>query len=259
MFRRLLPMAVTAAFVCTGLWPANAFAYTYKGACNNTLNTTWDATGIYQTGATGAEMRQYQIPSQGGWVTCTYSGTGFGHMDVLDTLQGTGQQIVQLGIAKYTSSAGTSWLFVWTPNDNSGGTVVDAGGHFGAEPVAGHSYRFWIYSFYVGPYYAWEYCINDLTAATTHCWDDGGSSWHSTNSLLWFGGETADQNDTMGARPEAATFNTYAVRVKTTSWLPYLTDSNFISSCGGSGYNRYIVNCNVQDRSGYAGFFIWNQ
>jgi hypothetical protein len=258
--RHIVPLIIIAAMTANMLFAERVVAYTYLGNCDNRgTTTTWDATWYSTSGTTGVEMRQYQLPSKSSWATCTYAGTGFGHMDELDSLQGTGSQIVQLGIAKYVSSAGTSWLFVWTPSDNSGGIVVDAGGHFGAEPIAGHSYRFWIYSYYVGPYYAWEYCINDLTAATTVCWTDGGGTWHSSTGLVWWGGETADYNDTMGAHPEAATFRTYAVRVKTSSWQPYLTDTQLINDCSASGFNRTIDNCNVSDVGSYPGFFIWNQ
>ena len=134
--RHIVPLIIIAAMTANMLFAERVVAYTYLGNCDNRgTTTTWDATWYSTSGTTGVEMRQYQLPSKSSWATCTYVWTGFGHMDELDSLQGTGSQIVQLGIAKYVSSAGTSWLFVWTPSDNSGGIVVDAGGHFGAEPI----------------------------------------------------------------------------------------------------------------------------
>lgn len=89
---------------------------------------------------------------------------------------------------------------------------------------------------------------------------DTTAHWH-VGAYSWFGGETADQNDTMGARPEATTFRTYALRVHdlTSGWQAYANDTFIIDNCTQGGTNRYIVNCNVQDTNGYGGFFLWNQ
>jgi hypothetical protein len=237
--------------------PGMAVAYSYQGNCNNVSNTTWDALYDYRSNVDGAEMDQYTLPASSSWATCTYNGGGgFGHMAELLSLQGNG--IVQLGIIKFISSGGSSWQFVYTFNDANGGQVSNAYTYFGENPIAGRTYWLHIATVYIGQYWYWEYCLKDFTNSHQACWDLI-ASWHVGN-YPWFGGETADQNDTMGARPEASTFRTFAMRVRdaSTGWQAWLPDSKITSNCYGTGTNQYIANCNVQDTSGFPGMFIWN-
>lgn len=264
MFRRVgvvLISGVLLSSIITVAVPNSALAYTYKGNCNSLgTTTTWDDLADSRSNVSGVEMDQYAIPGSSSWVTCTYAGSsGFGHMMELDSLQGSGDQIVQIGIGKFVSSGGTSWLFMYTPDDSSDGTIVNAASLFGENPVAGRTYWMHILSYHEGQTWYWEYCLKDFATSHEACWDTT-AHWH-VGTYSWFGGETADQNDTMGARPEATTFRTYALRVHdlTSGWQAYANDTFVIDNCTQGGTNRYMVNCNVQDTNGYGAFFLWNQ
>jgi hypothetical protein len=235
--------------------PESARAYTYKGNCTSSAGFSDDIVQNLTSNQNGAEMTLYQIPGTSSWVTCTYAGTGAGHMDELLSIQGGSGQLAQIGIAKYTGSAGVSWMFIYTQADNTGGVVVGADSLFGEHPTAGTSYWFHILRTTTSQ---WQYCIENNNTLHEVCWYTA-AHW-ATAGFTWYGGETANPNDTMGAHPEAITFRTYAMRTHTAAgWTAYFTDSYLISNCIQGGTNRFSINCNIQDVGSLPGIFIWNQ
>jgi hypothetical protein len=257
--RRLTPLIFALALLVEPLNPGRVAAYTYQGSCDNNQNEfTWDALRYPRSNTNGVEMDQLRLPPSSSWATCTGS-TGFGHVAELASLTGTGTQLVQVGIIKNISQGSTSWLFMYTANDNLGGVVVDAGSLFGEEPIAGRTYWLHIMSYHDPSWnWYWEYGIKDFYNGRQVFWTRP-ATWH-TGSLPWFAGETADKNDTMGARPQASTFLTYAMRVSdlSTGWQPWLTDADILADCYSSGYNASIVHCNVKNQGTYPGLYIWN-
>ena len=168
-------------------------AYSYRGSCGLSGNQnghsywSWDIVFKNASNINGAQMNQYSLPASTDWVTCTYSGSGFGHMDELLSLQGdTGiGQIVQIGIAKYTGPQGISWLFIYTDDDNSGGVVVGADDLFGESPSAGRRYHFSIqYDADATPPH-WLYCIKDIENAHLGCWWTYVSWYTSSEPVVW--------------------------------------------------------------------------
>lgn len=196
---------------------------------------------VFKDGSTGSgvEMNQY--------------------MDELLSLQGTGNEIVQVGIAKYTGSQGVSWIFIYTDSDHSSGGVVGVGSLWGGgAPVAGHRYHFHI-EYRPTPPLVWEYCIKDVYTTYEGCWTAPATWYNGQNA--WFGGETQHLNTTMGAKGDYSTFRTYKLRQRdyNTGWLSYITATNITNICGGSGDNSGIVRCNELDTLGWPGFYVWTQ
>lgn len=250
-------LVVAAAAVTLGAAvPSSALAYTYLGACqNNTVvgQTTWDLSRPFQSSVDGVQMTQYQIPGSSTWATCTYTGVGYGHMDELLSLQGAG--IVQVGIAKYTGSAGTSWMFIYTPQDNSSGAVYQAT-WFSETPVAGRTYVFGILRVAGSPVWDWKISINDINTGVTG-YTYIPSNW-ATAGDEWYGGETANANDTMGRYTQIASFDTYQIKTHTSSgWGSYLSQATIDGSTYKYGTNGSIVQKTGLTIGGVGGFYVW--
>ena len=254
--RHVVAILLAAVLCCASLaGPGATLAYTYLGTCaGGSGYQTNDIVQDLTSNQNGAEMSLYHIVAGGDWDTCHYSGSGYGHMDELLSIQGTGNNMAQLGIAKYAGSGGYSWIFIYTQVDNSGGVVVSADSLFGEDPIAGDSYWFHI----LRTSSNWQYCIKNLTDGRQVCWTTA-ASW-STAGFVWYGGETINLNDTMGAHPEASTFRTYGMRHHTSSgWAAYLGDGFLIGNCYQWGSNATIENCNILDVESTGGIFIWTQ
>lgn len=238
--------------------PPATQAYVVGGPCDYAGDYTWDAVFYSTANTDGVEMDQYQLAPVTSWRTCT-SAFGTGHMDELLSLQGTGSQIVQLGIARYISNGSMSWLFIYTPSDHSGGTVEDAGALFGEEPVAGRTYFMHILSRNVGAFWEWEYCLKDFNTGHEACWDTTYATWHSSSGSMWFGGETLGKNSTMGETSQSPTFRTYAMRRHSTSgaWGSYITNSYIDGHCYSSGFNLAIAHCQSISTNGFGGSYVW--
>jgi hypothetical protein len=98
----------------------------------------------------------------------------------------------------------------------------------------------------------------DLWSSRRVCWYE--TNYWTAGTFMWFGGETADKNDTMGARPQANSFRTYALRRHSTTpvWGSYFSQSYVKGHCAPEGFNTAVQNCTGLTTNGFGGFYVWN-
>jgi hypothetical protein len=244
------------AAVMVSAWPGVAMGYTYLGNCVSTDQYTMDINKPNTpSGIDGVQMTLYQIPGSSLWATCTYAGAGAGHMAELLSLQST-SGIVQVGIAKFTGGGGTSWSFIYTPQDDGSGHVV-AVSWFPETPVASRTYVFTIQRLLGSENWDWQFTIKDINTGVSASSSSVVSHWASTNNP-WWGGETENANDTMGRLTQINSFITYQLSEHTASgWSSYLSQAAIDGATYKAGVNSSIVNKTSNPVGGTGGFYIW--
>lgn len=260
-------VAVALALLLVGSLPGAALSASSEAAdCGGASDRlTWDIVqqGRLSAPVDGVEASFFRIPPASSWVTCRSTGSAVGHLALLVSLARDASlgDIVQLGLVKNVGPGGISWLFMYTPDDQGGGEIVPAGAAFPEPPVAGHSYRLRIQA-EPSPRsttgWDWDYCVADLDDGHTNCWLRT-AHWRAGDDP-WYGGETANESDVMGARPESPDFLLLAPRWHLASgiWISY-DQRDIIGYCRQGGWNRFMVNCNSLTTEGHPGFFLWQQ
>jgi hypothetical protein len=267
LFRKAL-VAFMSTVIGYSTIASPAIAYVHNGNCHDNATGheySWDIVQTYRTSIDGASERLYAVPGQSLWQTCIPAGgVGFGHMVMLLSVQKDGGAggIVQIGLGKFVSSdGGSGWMFMATPADDWTGTVVIANSWFGESPVAGRSYYFEILANFdpVESAWYWELTIKDLSNGHIATHEIPSVYFHSSNDQ-WYGGETANWNDTMGHYGDFNDFATYRLRTDSGgAWGSYYSQSLINSSCRQTGPNQSIDECSPRTIGSDGGFYVWNQ
>jgi hypothetical protein len=208
--RRQIAALVAAILLSVAALPAGvtpAFAATYPGDCDaGTMPSSnyirfkdWVTTG--QTGVIATTVALDLEP-------CVNGSSKYGWTGVWVNLQNTSHtRLVQLGYievaAGYSVNGVIGRKFVWVPNPSTMGIFEPATWFQNGNPVVGHTYRFRIVNgANLGGGRVWQYCIFDDTAGTSGC-KTGSVTTETSLDQSWWGFETANSKDVLGARSNA--------------------------------------------------------